>query len=119
MRMARLLVPLALAALLGAACGGGGGENGGTDGNGGAAPVDSVSMVDNAFEPESFSVTSGGSLTVTNDGQALHSFTVTDADIDQDVTAGESATVDAPADAGDYDVICKYHPEMTATMTVA
>jgi len=112
MRLARLVVPLAAVALLGAACGGDG------NGGGGTTATDSVSMIDNAFEPESYSVAADSSLTITNDGQALHSFTVSDAGIDEDVQAGESTSVDGPGTAGEYAVTCKYHPEMTATMTV-
>jgi plastocyanin len=80
--------------------------------------TDTLTMVDNAFEPESIAVTSGSTLTVTNDGEALHSFTVEDEGIDQDVQPGESATVDVSLSAGDYPFVCKYHPEMTGSMTV-
>jgi plastocyanin len=75
-------------------------------------------MVDNEFQPSTFTAAST-SLTVTNEGQALHSFTITDQGIDQDVQAGEEATVDLSGlDAGAYDFICKYHPEMTGSITI-
>jgi plastocyanin len=76
-------------------------------------------MVDNEFQPSSFTAAST-TISVTNDGQALHSFTIADGDIDQDVQAGESAEVDLSGlEAGTYDLICKYHPEMTGSVTVA
>jgi len=115
MRIARFTIVVAAVALLGAACGGDGGGNGG---DGGGA-TDSVTMVDNEFQPSSFTAAST-SITVTNDGEALHSFTLPDGDIDQDVQAGESAEVDLSGlDAGTYDFNCKYHPEMTGSVTVA
>jgi plastocyanin len=113
MRIARFTIAIAAVALLGAACGG--------DGNGGdgGGTTDSVTMVDNEFQPSSFTAAST-TISVTNDGQALHSFTIADGDIDQDVQAGESAEVDLSGlEAGTYDLICKYHPEMTGSVTVA
>jgi plastocyanin len=112
MRIARFMIAIAAVALLGAACGG--------DGNGGdGATTDSVTMVDNEFQPSSFTAASS-SITVTNDGQALHSFTLADGDIDQDVQAGESADIDLSGlDARTYELTCKYHPEMTGSVTVA
>jgi plastocyanin len=114
MRIARFTIAVAAVALLGAACGGDGGGNGGDGGT-----TDSVTMVDNEFQPSSFTAGST-TISVTNDGQALHSFTLADGGIDQDVQAGESADVDLSSlDAGSYDFICKYHPEMTGSLTVA
>ena len=113
MRIARFTIAIAAVALLGAACGGDG------NGGGGGETTDSVTMVDNEFQPSSFTAAST-SITLTNDGQALHSFTIADGDIDQDVQAGESADVDLSGlDAGSYHLICKYHPEMTGSLTVA
>jgi len=113
MRIARFTIAIAAVALLGAACGGDG------NGGGGGGTTDSVTMVDNEFQPSSFTAAST-SITLTNDGQALHSFTIADGDIDQDLQAGESAEVDLSGlDAGTYDLICKYHPEMTGSLTVA
>jgi plastocyanin len=110
MRFARFAIVLAAVALMGAACGGDGGDGGET--------TDSITMVDNEFQPSTFTAAST-SLTVTNEGQALHSFTITDQGIDQDVQAGEEATVDLSGlDAGSYDFICKYHPEMTGSITI-
>jgi plastocyanin len=105
--MKRLAIVLSAVALLGAACGGGGGET-----------TDAVSMVDNEFQPSEFTAASD-TLSVTNDGQALHSFTVADAGIDQDVQPGESADIDlSGAQAGTHDLSCKYHPEMTGSITI-
>jgi plastocyanin len=116
MRFARFTIVLAAVALLAAACGG---DDGGDGGNGGGETTDSITMVDNEFEPSSFTASST-SLTLTNDGQALHSFTVSDGGVDQDVQPGEDASVDLSGlDAGSYDFMCKYHPEMTGSMTIS
>jgi plastocyanin len=105
--MRRLAIALSAVALLGAACGGGGGES-----------TDALTMVDNEFQPSEFTA-ARDTLSVTNEGQALHSFTVAEGGIDQDVQPGESADVDlSGVQAGTYDLNCKYHPEMTGSITI-
>ena len=116
MKLTRILVPLALAAMLTGACGGG--DSGGGGGDGGTT-ADGLTMVDNAFEPESLSVAADSTLTVTNEGQATHSFTIVGEDVDETVSAGDSTTVDVALAAGDYDFVCTFHPEMTGTLTVS
>ena len=115
MKLARLTIPLALAAMLVAACGGG--DSGGGGGGGGTG-TDGLTMVDNAFEPSSLSVAADSSLTVTNEGQAPHTFTVEDDGIDEQVDAGQSTTVDIALEPGTYGFVCNFHPEMTGELTV-
>jgi plastocyanin len=105
--MKRLAIALSAAALLGAACGGGGETTG------------ALTMVDNEFQPSEFTAAGDSTLSVTNEGQALHNLTVAEGGIDQDVQAGESADVDlSGVQAGTYDLSCKYHPEMTGSITI-
>jgi plastocyanin len=94
-----------------AACGGGG-----TTGGGGGG----LTMVDNAFQPDTLTVSSGDSVEVTNDGEALHNITIADADIDEDVEAGQSTTITVELDPGEYEMFCEYHEAqgMTGTVTV-
>jgi plastocyanin len=107
--MRRISIGLVALALLGAACGGG---------NGGGETTDTLTMVDNEFQPSSFTAASD-TLSVTNDGQALHSFTLTDGSVDQDVAPGESTEIDISGlGGGTFDFVCKYHPEMTGSVTV-
>jgi plastocyanin len=110
----RLAVVLASALTL-AACGGGGDAGGDGDGGGGG-----LTMVDNAFEPGSLTVSSGDSVDVSNDGEALHNITIADADIDEDVQPGQSTSITIELDPGDYEMICEYHEGqgMTGTVTV-
>jgi plastocyanin len=111
-----IVLTTALSGLL-VACGGGGG-NGGTDGGDGGETTGAVTMVDNAFQPSSLTVASGDTLTVTNEGIASHTFTVPDQGIDEVLEAGAEGSVTISLDAGSYDVICSFHPEMTGTLTV-
>lgn len=47
---------------------------------------------------------------MTNDGQALHNFSVTSAGVDQDVQAGQSVTVTVQFDgSAPLPFFCKYH----------
>lgn len=123
MRYPRLLVVLAFVTLVGAACGGGGdagnGGNGGNGGDGGGGTTtDSVTMVDNAFEPSDPVVSTGSALNLVNEGEAAHTFTLEDGSIDEQLAAGEEASVDISLDPGGYGFTCSFHPEMTGTLTV-
>lgn len=120
MRYSRLFVALALAGLLGAACGGDGG--GTTDGGDGGGPptatTDSISVRDNEFVPSEFTVDAGATLILTNGGQAAHTFTLEDGSIDEELDPAVQISVTVPSAAGDYPFGCSFHPEMTGTMTV-
>jgi plastocyanin len=108
--MTRLAILLVAVALLGAACGG--------DDGGGGETTDSLTMVDNEFQPSEFTAASD-TLSVTNDGQAPHTFTVSDGGIDEQVDPGQSAEVDLSGlNAGTFDFVCTIHPEMTGSITV-
>lgn len=118
MRYARIVLIAALVA--GTACGGDGGGTGGDDDGdgGGGTTTTAVSMVDNAFEPADPAVAAGSSLTVTNDGEAAHTFTLAEGDIDEQVAPGDETSVSISLEAGQYDFVCSFHPEMTGTLTV-
>jgi plastocyanin len=121
--MKKLLCALAVIALLGAACGGDDTNSDGADtggGAGGAAESSTLTAENFSFSPTSLSIASGGSVDYTNKDDTEHNFSIDDADIDQDVEGGESATVDLSGlDAGSYDFYCKYHKDsMTGTLEV-
>jgi plastocyanin len=63
------------------------------------------------FEPTCTRAQAGNlTITVTNDGQALHNFSVKSLGIDQDVTAGQSITVQVEFDgSAPLAFFCKYH----------
>jgi plastocyanin len=100
-----------------AACGGG--EATGGDAADDAVPADTLVMSDNAFEPQSWSV-SPGAYTLDNQGQALHNLTVEGGDIDVDVQAGQTQEVEIDLEPGEYEMVCTYHVAqgMTGTMVV-
>ena len=116
MRHRGLVLTLAIAGFMGGACGGG--EDGGGGGGGGGTATDAITMIDNEFQPVDPVVSAGTTLTVSNDGQALHTFTIEDEGIDAQVQPGAEATVDISLAAGDYEFDCSFHPEMTGTLTV-
>jgi plastocyanin len=131
--LALLLAGLALAA---SACGGGssnesGGttetsEEGGTSTIAGAAANDhgtmdvsgkdevSLEVDDFYFEPTVLKGTPGQTLKIEleNEGDAEHNFSVDDQSLDQDVEAGEKATVMVTfPDSGELQFYCKYHKQ--------
>lgn len=110
--MARMAVLIGAVVGL-AACGGDTGDGGGTS-------TDTLTMVDNAFEPADVSVASGTELQLTNDGAALHNLTIEGTSIDQDVAAGERGSVTLDLEPGEYTVFCEYHRSagMEGTVTI-
>jgi plastocyanin len=120
-RWLRLLAGVFALSLLLAACGGddddGGGETaatGATETGGGT----SITIADFAFDPNTISVSGPTEVTITNDDSAAHTFTLDDGSVDQEIAAGESATVtvDVTESTG---FICRFHPQMTGTVEVA
>lgn len=104
-----LTAAIALATPAVAGCTGGGD---GSDGDGGGEVVrtSEVSMVGSQFDPRNIHVSTGATVTWTNDDSAGH--TVTNASdnwsFDQQVPGGESAEF-AFEEPGVYDVYCRFH----------
>jgi plastocyanin len=70
-----------------------------------------VGAVDFAFEPKDASVTAGGKMTVTNQGQAPHTMTLDDVDLDTgSIDPGASTELTAPDAPGSYSYRCTVHP---------
>jgi plastocyanin len=112
------LAGVVLLALTAAACSSndddGGGTGDGTQGAGSAA----LTVKDFEFDPGSLTVASGETtITVTNDGAVEHNFSLDDGSVSQDIEPGESATVTVNVSA-DAPFHCKYHTQMTGTLTV-
>lgn len=136
-RLVRLAIPaVAIAGLLFAACGGDDSDNG-NGGNGGGdtpEPVDTVTeitveMHDNFFDPDTFAVKVGETVTITapNVGLAVHNMVILGSDgeerlamSDTMVQAGQESVFEVTFDtAGTYDFQCDYHlPDMVGTIVV-
>jgi plastocyanin len=70
-----------------------------------------VGAVDFAFEPKDASVAAGGKVTVANRGQAPHTMTLDDVDLDTgSIDPGASAELTAPDAPGSYSYRCAVHP---------
>ena len=70
-----------------------------------------VGAVDFAFEPKDASVAAGGRVTVTNRGQAPHTMTLDDVQLDTgNIDPGASAELTAPDAPGSYSYRCAVHP---------
>lgn len=85
-----------------------------------AAPAEEavITIVDFEYEvPET--IAPGAEVTVINEDDAPHTVTADgDGDFDVEVAGGETVTFTAPEEAGEYSIICTYHPEMLGTMIV-
>ena len=115
----RLLATVFSVALLMAACSSDDGTDDSTDTGGGTGDV-AMTIADFAFDPNTLTVTSGEDVTiqVTNDDDVEHSFTLDDDSVSQDVEGGETQAVTLNLTEG-IGWHCKYHPEMTGTVTVS
>jgi plastocyanin len=70
-----------------------------------------VGTVDFGFEPNNASVAAGGKVTVTNKGQAPHTLTFDDVQLDTgNIAPGASADLTAPDAPGSYSYRCNVHP---------
>ena len=119
----RTLAALFALTLLAAACGGdettppadGGESPSESAGGGGGADL---TIVDFGFSPTELSVSEGQTITITNTGDVSHTFTTDDGVIDQTVSAGETVEVTlAGVTSGGFH--CRFHSQMTGTLTVA
>jgi plastocyanin len=94
------------------------GDGGGGDGDGGSAAA-SVQANNFSFDPGELEVASGDELEVRNgNANTPHTFTVDGTDVDVELTPLGSETVEIDLDPGEYEFLCRFHPQMTGTLTV-
>lgn len=101
--------------------GGSAGSTTGTDGGGGDLTIEAQ---DFQFSPASASGGAGETvaITVTNAGNASHTFTIDDAEIDEELSAGDSVEVQVTLpDSGSLRFYCRFHEGsgMEGELTVA
>jgi plastocyanin len=122
-RWMHLLGAVVALTLLAAACGG---DETPPAGDGGS-PSESAStggggsdltIVDFGFSPTELSVSEGQTISITNTGDVSHTFTTDDDAIDQTISPGETVdvTLTGVASGGFH---CRFHSQMTGTLTVA
>jgi len=93
----------------------GGDYGGGTDGD--ASGDDAVVAKDFTFT--ALTASGGSEVTFKNEDSAPHTMTADDGAFDSGrVEGGESGTVTAPTEPGDYAFHCEIHPDMKSTLTV-
>ncbi|HKH06632.1 MAG TPA: cupredoxin domain-containing protein [Acidimicrobiales bacterium] len=83
-----------------------------------AAGGDAVPYEVTGIEYSDVSAPAGGTIEITNSSGAPHTFTADDGAFDVSYDAGESATVEVPAEPGEYGFHCEVHSSMQATVTV-
>ena len=135
----RAMIALAALLLLGAACGsdggggagptadggaasptaGGGTTRGGEDDGGNGSGAVTVQVNNFLFAPSDIEVAAGSEIEVKNgNANTPHTFTVEGTNIDLELSPMDSEDVTIDLDPGSYDVICRFHGQMTATLTV-
>lgn len=83
-----------------------------------AAAGPAVEIKNFAFGPGSLSVTAGTTVTWTNNDTVAHTVTATGGGFDSGtISPGETFTFTF-ADAGSFDYVCSFHPNMTGTIVV-
>jgi plastocyanin len=124
-RWMSLLGALFALTLLAASCGGddtppdqgGGSSPTGSPADGGDGGGADLTIVDFGFSPTKLSVTDGQTITITNIGEASHTFTTEDGAIDQTIGPGETVDIDLTgATSGGFH--CRFHSQMMGTLTV-
>lgn len=124
--LARLLTGMAALVLLFAACGGGeetdrNGDTGRSEPGSGSGEI-AVAAFDFGFDPGEFSLRPGTRVTLelSNRGEATHTWTADDLDVDARLGAGSTTTVDLelPDEHTSIGYRCKIHPQMTGTITI-
>ena len=103
----------------GGAAGGGEDNGGGEDDGGGGSAAVTVQVNNFLFAPSDIEVAAGSEIEVKNgNANTPHTFTVEGTDIDLELSPMDSEDVTIDLDPGSYDVICRFHGQMTATLTV-
>jgi plastocyanin len=88
-----------------------------------SGPMAEIRELDFRFDPTTFAIRTDQGLSITNEGQATHNFSIEGADVDLDTSAGQSTNTEAIggiATPGTYPFFCKFHRAqgMEGTVTV-
>jgi plastocyanin len=122
--VARVAALAFVAALIFAACGDDDGDsasNGGNGGSGSGGQTVEITAADFAFDPTTIDAEAGEEITVTltNEDDTEHSFTIDDPEVETEAEGGESGEVTFTAPDSSVEFYCRYHPDqMTGEVSV-
>jgi plastocyanin len=103
---------------------------GGTDGTGTSGSADcadltgegatfTITIADFAFDPNCFTASASQGITIVNQDEADHTFTIPYTQVDVPIAAGETVNGESGTVVpGTYDFLCTLHPTMTGQVTV-
>jgi plastocyanin len=78
-----------------------------------------ITIADFAFDPNCLTASASQGITIVNQDDADHTFTIPDTQIDVPIAAGETFNGEPRAvEPGTYDFLCTIHPTMTGQVTV-
>lgn len=80
-----------------------------------------ITIADFAYDPPCFTASASQGISIVNQDDVDHTFTMTGTQIDVPVAAGETFNGEPIAgvvEPGTYDFLCTIHPEMTGQVTV-
>lgn len=98
-----------------------GGESGGDDYGGatGGGDADAATIAIEGFAFTGATVAPGAEVAIENADEAPHTVTADDDAFDSgSIAGGESGSITAPSEPGEYAFHCDIHPDMTGTLTV-
>ena len=87
----------------------------------GEGDVFTVTIADFTFDPNCFTASASQGITVVNEDDVGHTFTMVGTDINVPIAGGETFNGEPIAGAvepGTYEFVCTIHPQMTGEITV-
>ena len=86
-----------------------------------SGPVFELTETDFEFVPAIFAMRTDQNITIVNEGQTVHNFSIEGTPADVDTPAGETTALEAiggAAGPGTYNLFCKYHRSQGMTGTI-
>jgi plastocyanin len=87
----------------------------------GEGDVFTVTIADFTFDPNCFTASASQGITVVNEDDVGHTFTMVGTDINVPIAGGETFNgepISGVVEPGTYEFVCTIHPQMTGEVTV-
>ena len=87
----------------------------------GEGDVFTITIADFTFDPNCFTASASQGITVVNEDDVGHTFTMVGTDINVPIPAGETFNgepISGVVEPGTYEFVCTIHPQMTGEVTV-